>query len=97
VKFSRRLPGPWMRFRSPPSSPPPSFLDVPPTHLLVEVLRRPLEFTRDALVGVVIAKRRATSDPGKCWVHMNVDDLLALLTRGGMDTARSSHHDHHPG
>lgn len=34
----------------------------------------------DALVGVVIAKRRATTDPGRFWVHMTVDDLLALLT-----------------
>lgn len=34
----------------------------------------------DALVGVVIAKRRGTTDPGKYWVHMTVDDLLALMT-----------------
>jgi hypothetical protein len=34
----------------------------------------------EALVGVVIAKRRGTSDPGKFWVHLTVDDLLALLT-----------------
>lgn len=34
----------------------------------------------DALVGVVIAKRRGTSDPGKFWVHMTVDDLLALIS-----------------
>jgi len=34
----------------------------------------------DALVGVVIAKRRGTTDPGKWWVHLTVDDLLALLT-----------------
>lgn len=34
----------------------------------------------DALVGVVIAKRRGTTDPGRFWVHMTVDDLLALLT-----------------
>ncbi|OBB20603.1 NERD domain-containing protein [Mycolicibacterium elephantis] len=34
----------------------------------------------DALVGVVIAKRRGTTDPGKWWVHMTVDDLLALIT-----------------
>lgn len=34
----------------------------------------------DALVGVVIAKRRGTTDPGRYWVHMTVDDLLALLT-----------------
>lgn len=34
----------------------------------------------DALVGVVVAKRRATQDPGRYWVHMTLDDLLALLT-----------------
>lgn len=34
----------------------------------------------DALVGVVVAKRRGTSDPGRYWVHMTVDDLLALIT-----------------
>jgi hypothetical protein len=34
----------------------------------------------DALVGVVISKRRGTTDPGRYWVHMTVDDLLALLT-----------------
>jgi len=34
----------------------------------------------DALAGVVVAKRRGTTDPGRYWVHMTVDDLLALLT-----------------
>lgn len=34
----------------------------------------------DALAGVVIAKRRGTQNPGKYWVHMTVDDLLALMT-----------------
>ena len=34
----------------------------------------------DALAGIVIAKRRGTTNPGKYWVHMTVDDLLALLT-----------------
>lgn len=34
----------------------------------------------DALTGVVVAKRRGTTDPGRWWVHMTVDDLLALLT-----------------
>lgn len=34
----------------------------------------------DALVGVVVAKRRGTTDPGRFWVHMTLDDLLALLT-----------------
>jgi hypothetical protein len=34
----------------------------------------------DALLGLVIAKRRGAADPGRWWVHMTVDDLLALLT-----------------
>jgi hypothetical protein len=34
----------------------------------------------DALVGVVIAKRRGVTDPGQQWVHMTVDDLCALIT-----------------
>lgn len=34
----------------------------------------------DALVGVVVAKRRGTQDPGRWWVHMTLDDLLALIT-----------------
>lgn len=34
----------------------------------------------DALVGVVIAKRRGTTNPGQYWVMMTVDDLLALIT-----------------
>lgn len=34
----------------------------------------------DALVGVVVAKRRGTVDPGRYWVHMTLDDLLAVLT-----------------
>jgi hypothetical protein len=34
----------------------------------------------DALVGVVVAKRRGTTDPGRWWVHCTVDDLLALLS-----------------
>lgn len=33
-----------------------------------------------ALLGVVIAKRRGTTDVGKYWVHLTVDDLLALMT-----------------
>jgi hypothetical protein len=33
-----------------------------------------------ALAGLVIAKRRGTTDPGRYWVHCTVDDLLALLT-----------------
>ena len=34
----------------------------------------------DALMGFVVAKRRGTTDPGRFWVHMTVDDLVALLT-----------------
>lgn len=34
----------------------------------------------EALVGLVIAKRRGVSDPGKQIVLMEVDDLVALLT-----------------
>lgn len=33
-----------------------------------------------ALVGVVVAKRGGTTNPGEYWVHMTVDDLLALIT-----------------
>lgn len=33
----------------------------------------------DALVGVVIHKRRGTRDPGRQWVAMTVDDLAALI------------------
>jgi len=33
-----------------------------------------------ALVGLVIAKRKGTTDPGKQWVIGTVDDLVALLT-----------------
>lgn len=33
-----------------------------------------------ALVGIVVAKRVGKSDPGAQWVHMTVNDLLALLT-----------------
>lgn len=34
----------------------------------------------DALLGVVVHKRRGTADPGRQWVTMTVDDLLALIT-----------------
>lgn len=34
----------------------------------------------DALVGVVVAKRRGTTDPLDQWVHMTVRDLVALIT-----------------
>lgn len=33
----------------------------------------------DALVGVVVHKRRGTADPGRQWVAMTVDDLAALI------------------
>ena len=34
----------------------------------------------DALAGIVIAKRKGTRDPGRYWVHMTVDDLVALIS-----------------
>lgn len=34
----------------------------------------------DALVGVVVHKRTGVGDPGRQWVTLTVDDLLALLT-----------------
>lgn len=34
----------------------------------------------DALVGVVVAKRRGKGDPGQQWVHMTLADLVALIT-----------------
>lgn len=34
----------------------------------------------DALVGVVVHKRHGIADPGRQWVSMTVDDLLALMT-----------------
>lgn len=34
----------------------------------------------DALAGVVVAKRRGTTDPGRQWVLMTVDELVALLS-----------------
>lgn len=34
----------------------------------------------DALVGVVVIKRHGTIDPGRQWVAMTLDDLLALIT-----------------
>jgi len=33
----------------------------------------------DALVGIVIAKRHGKGWPGEQWVHMTVDDLVALI------------------
>ena len=34
----------------------------------------------DALAGVVISKRHGVSDPASQWVHMEVRDLVALIT-----------------
>ena len=34
----------------------------------------------DAIAGIVVAKRRGTTDPGSQWVLMTVNDLIALLT-----------------
>jgi hypothetical protein len=34
----------------------------------------------DALLGLVVSKRRAVGDPMKQWVHMTVADLVAILT-----------------
>ena len=34
----------------------------------------------DALAGLVIAKRKGTTEPGRQWVLMTVDELVALLT-----------------
>lgn len=34
----------------------------------------------DALVGVVVAKRHGVTDPGRQWVHMELRDLVALIT-----------------
>lgn len=34
----------------------------------------------DALMGFVVHKRRGHTDPGRAWVAMTLDDLLALLT-----------------
>ena len=34
----------------------------------------------DALAGIVIAKRRGTTDPGSYYVHMELRDLIALIT-----------------
>ncbi len=34
----------------------------------------------DALTGVVVHKRHGIGDPGRQWVTMTVDDLVALIT-----------------
>ena len=33
-----------------------------------------------ALAGVVVAKRRGIADPSRQWVHMELRDLIALIT-----------------
>ena len=37
----------------------------------------------NAHVGIVIAKRRGTTDPGKQWAIMEVEDLVKLLKSAG--------------
>lgn len=34
----------------------------------------------DALAGVIVHKRHGVGDPGRQWVTMTVDDLIALMT-----------------
>lgn len=34
----------------------------------------------DALAGLVVSKRHGVGDPGSQWVHMEVRDLVALIT-----------------
>lgn len=34
----------------------------------------------DCLAGVVVAKRHGVGDPGSQWVHMELRDLVALIT-----------------
>lgn len=34
----------------------------------------------DALAGIVVAKRHGVSDPAAQWVHMELRDLIALIT-----------------
>jgi len=33
----------------------------------------------DAVAGIVVAKRKGTTNPGEQWVLMTVDDLIALI------------------
>lgn len=40
----------------------------------------------DATAGIVIAKRRGTTDPGSQWVIMTLNDLIGLLTGSRPDT-----------
>lgn len=39
----------------------------------------------DALAGVVVSKRRGTTDPLEQWVHMTVADLVALISGERVD------------
>lgn len=39
----------------------------------------------DALVGLVVSKRRGVGDPLSQWVHMELRDLVALLTSSPQD------------
>lgn len=41
----------------------------------------------DALAGIVVAKRRGTTDPARQWVHMELGDLVALITGQPRDLA----------
>ena len=34
----------------------------------------------DAIAGVIVAKRRGTTNPGEQWVIMDLDSLIALIT-----------------
>lgn len=40
----------------------------------------------DGIAGIVIAKRRGTTDPGSQWAIMTVNDLVALLTGSRPDS-----------
>lgn len=39
----------------------------------------------DALAGIVISKRHGKTAPGAQWVHMTVDDFVALITGQQVD------------
>lgn len=39
----------------------------------------------DALVGVVVSKRHGVGDPASQWVHMELRDLIALITGQSQD------------
>lgn len=36
-----------------------------------------------AIAGVVVAKRRGTTDPGQQWVHMTLNDLVKIIQAVG--------------